>query len=203
MHRWKPLAAMLPPLSAAAATLAQAPTAPPPGPIAMDRVETRGDGRLTVVSPAFAAGGPIPRRYTKYDDNVSPPLAWRGAPARTQAYALIVDDPDGRIKPVTHWLVWNIATPGLPEGVAIGPETPPPVAARQGTTTMRVVGFSGPHPPIGDLPHHYHFQVFALDTTLSAPAGADREAVLAQMKGHVLARGELVGVFGQTAPPTP
>ena len=106
---------------------------------------------------------------------------------------------------MTHWLVWNIATTSLPEGVAAGPDLPPPASGRQGQTTtmIRVVGFSGPRPPIGDPPHHFHFQVFALDAALPAPAGADRETVLAEMKGHVLARGELVGLYGQAAPPTP
>jgi phosphatidylethanolamine-binding protein (PEBP) family uncharacterized protein len=35
----------------------------------------------------------------------------------------------------------------------------------------------------------------ALDTVLKLDPGADREAVLAAMNGHVLARGEVVGTF--------
>jgi hypothetical protein len=41
-------------------------------------------------------------------------------------------------------------------------------------------------PPHGDPPHHYHFQVFALDAPLALRAGADRGA---------LAAGEVVGTF--------
>jgi phosphatidylethanolamine-binding protein (PEBP) family uncharacterized protein len=52
---------------------------------------------------------------------------------------------------------------------------------------------------VGDPPHHYHFQVFALDTTLELPDGFNRHALLKAMQGHVLAEGELIGQF--QAPP--
>jgi phosphatidylethanolamine-binding protein (PEBP) family uncharacterized protein len=41
--------------------------------------------------------------------------------------------------------------------------------------------------------HRYHFQVFALDRMIDLDAGAGRGALLEQMRGHVLAWGELVG----------
>jgi Raf kinase inhibitor-like YbhB/YbcL family protein len=176
--------------------------APPPGPIAMERVETRGAGTLSVTSPAFANGATLPRKYTKYYDNISPPLGWTGAPAATRAYALIVDDPDAKLKPVTHWTIWNMTAAGLPEGVPMGAQTPPPIGAVQGATTMRTSGYTGPHPPLGDPPHHYHFQVFALDAPLAAAGRADRETLLKAMAGHVLARGELVGLYGQATAPS-
>lgn len=199
------LAAMLAMSAGAGAQMPTPPPAPPPGPIAMERDETMAAARLTVSSPAFADDALIPPHYSRYGDNISPPLAWQGAPARTRTYALIVDDPDGKLKPVTHWTMWNIRADQLPEGVPNGPATPPlagrrhatPVAAVQGATTMRTTGYAGPHPPLGDPPHHYHFQVFALDAALSIAPGADREALLGAMRGHVLARGEVVGRYGQ------
>ena len=60
------------------------------------------------------------------------------------------------------------------------------------------IGYRGPRPPAGDPPHSYHVQMFALDVVLSLPlTGADRDQILAAMKGHVLARGELVGLFAR------
>jgi phosphatidylethanolamine-binding protein (PEBP) family uncharacterized protein len=59
--------------------------------------------------------------------------------------------------------------------------------------SVGAVGYRGPRPPAGDPPHHYHVQVFALDRLLELPAGSNRDEVLAAMKGHVRARGELVG----------
>jgi phosphatidylethanolamine-binding protein (PEBP) family uncharacterized protein len=52
-----------------------------------------------------------------------------------------------------------------------------------------------PRPP-GSRPHRYHFQ-FALGDALTLPAGADREALLAAMNGHVLTKADLVGLFGK------
>ena len=189
------LAAML-----AGAATAQTVSSPPPGPIAIERPETQGAGRLTVTSSAFADGATIPQRYSRYYDNVSPPLAWRGAPHTAKSYVVIVDDPDASLKPVNHWSIWNLTRTSLPEHVATDPQLVGPVTAIQGTTTMRHPGYAGPHPPVGDPPHHYHFQVFALDAPLAIAPAADREPLLAAMNGHVVARGELIGLSGQTAP---
>ena len=42
--------------------------------------------------------------------------------------------------------------------------------------------------------YHYHFEVFALDTTLSLkPEKATHNAVADAMKGHVFAEGEAIG----------
>jgi phosphatidylethanolamine-binding protein (PEBP) family uncharacterized protein len=41
---------------------------------------------LELSSPAFAAGGNIPRRFTCDGDDVPPPLTWTGAPAGTHRY---------------------------------------------------------------------------------------------------------------------
>ncbi len=43
--------------------------------------------------------------------------------------------------------------------------------------------------------HHYHFYLFALDSTLNPGDEADAAAVESAMKGHVLATAELVGTF--------
>jgi Raf kinase inhibitor-like YbhB/YbcL family protein len=67
----------------------------------------------------------------------------------------------------------------------------------QGRNSRGQVGYMGPRPPAGDPAHHYHFQVFALDTMLSLPPGAERDAVVTAMNGHVLARGETVGTFAK------
>ncbi len=58
-------------------------------------------------------------------------------------------------------------------------------------------GYDGPCPPWNDeRPHHYHFTVYALDIPkLQLAAGFDAAQALQAMKGHVLARGEAVGVY--------
>jgi Raf kinase inhibitor-like YbhB/YbcL family protein len=69
-------------------------------------------------SSAFAAGQPIPRRYSCAGEDLSPPLAWRAVPADAVSLALIVDDPDAPGRTFTHWLAWGINPDagGLGEG---------------------------------------------------------------------------------------
>ena len=40
--------------------------------------------RLTVTSPTMKAGEPIPKQHTADGKNISPALAWTGAPATTK-----------------------------------------------------------------------------------------------------------------------
>ena len=163
--------------------------------LAVDRAETRAaPATLQVSSPAFTAGDAIPLRHSAYGEGVSPPLAWANLPDGTVSLALMMEDPDASsARPYVHWLAWNIepAAAGLPEGVAA--DAPGLV---QGRNNRRTNGYFGPRPP-GPSPHHYHFQLFALDTRLDLPAGANREALLAAMNGHVLAKGDLIGLFAR------
>jgi Raf kinase inhibitor-like YbhB/YbcL family protein len=162
--------------------------------LATARAETRAEASFTVSSPAFAASAAIPLRHSAYGNGVSPELRWSGLPEGTRSLALMMEDPDATsARPFVHWLAWNIdpASGGLPEGVA-----PNATGFVQGRNNRRSNGYFGPRPP-GSRPHHYHFQLFALDTRLDLAAGADREALLAAMNGHVLARGDLIGLFGK------
>lgn len=145
---------------------------------------------ISVTSPAFKIGAPIPARYTCGGDDVSPPLVWTGVPSAAKSLALTVIDPDAPGRPFTHWVVFNIpqATSELHEG---GPLPPGSV---EGANDFGGTGYRGPCPPPGS-PHHYHFKVYGLDATLGLRAGASEQAFEGAIKGHVLARGELVGTF--------
>src|SRR5271170_7202148 len=65
-------------------------------------------GKLTVTSTAFEAGQPIPAKYSCQGENVSPPLKWDGAPAKTKSFALICDDPDAPGGTWVHWVIYNL-----------------------------------------------------------------------------------------------
>jgi Raf kinase inhibitor-like YbhB/YbcL family protein len=151
----------------------------------------KGKGTLAVSSPRIAAGGAIPDVYSAYGPSVSPPLGWSKGPAGTRGYALIIEDPDAPMPtPFVHWMVWN-----LPAGVTSLAEGAPPAGARQGKLMfVGKTGYMGPRPPAGG-PHHYHFQVFALDRMLDLADGAERPQLAGAMKGHVLASGELIATF--------
>jgi Raf kinase inhibitor-like YbhB/YbcL family protein len=140
--------------------------------------------RMTVSSPAFTEGDAIPARHTCDADDVSPPLAWSGAPAETAAFAIIVDDPDAN--GWVHWLGADIPAEamGLQEGSP---------ASTEGLNDFGRSGWGGPCPPSGT--HRYAFEVFALSEPLGLSAGFDADALRAAMEGKVLASGRLTGTY--------
>ena len=153
---------------------------------------------IIVSSGAFAAGQPIPTKYSGEGQDISPPLSWSGVPAETKEIVLICDDPDAPTpQPWVHWVIYKI--PGdvtaLEENVAKSPQPAVPAGTLQGRNSWPKVGYGGPMPPVGHGMHHYYFKVYALDAPLDLPAGQDKAAVLAAMKGHILAEGELIGTY--------
>ena len=186
--------------------------APPAGPMRQQAAQgtnvplalarTQGGGKLAVNSPAFAGNAMLAVKYSEYADGVSPPLSWSKVEG-AKSYAIIMEDPDAPQKPFVHWLAWNIpaTVTSLPEGLQEQPRLTEPEGVLQGRTTRGSTGYYGPRPPVGDPAHHYHFQVFALDTVLALPFGADRDQLLNAMHGHVLAKGELVGRYRQQQAP--
>lgn len=145
---------------------------------------------IRISSPAFEAGGTIPRRHTGEGEDLSPPLEWSGVPEETRELALICDDPDAPMpEPFVHWVVYKIPADksGLPEGSAQG--------ALEGRNSFGNMGYGGPMPPEGHGTHHYHFKVYALGTQLDLAPGLSKEHLLAAMEDHVLEEGELIGTY--------
>lgn len=151
-------------------------------------------------SSAFAANGPIPARHTCDGPDLSPPLAWSGAPPGTESFALIVDDPDAPDPAApkrvwVHWLRYNIpaGATGLAEGAGNREATGEGEHAR---TDADRPGYHGPCPPIGR--HRYYFRLAALDTVLPPLGPRARRADLERaMDGHVLATAVLMGTYAR------
>jgi Raf kinase inhibitor-like YbhB/YbcL family protein len=148
----------------------------------------RAGGSMTISSPAFDSGQPIPAKHALASGNLSPELELEGVPANAKSFVLIVDDPDAPAGLWTHWLVWNVpaATTSISEG-----KLPPD--AREGENSFGHVRYDGPAPPSGT--HRYYFHIYALDTKLSLPAGASRAALMEAIHGHVLGTGEFFGTY--------
>ncbi len=151
------------------------------------------DASFVLTSSAFAPGEPIPRKYTCDDADHSPPLSWAGAPAATESFALIMDDPDAPVGTWVHWVIFNIpaTTSSLPE--AVPPQPTLAGGTIQGTNSWRRIGYGGPCPPSGQ--HRYFFKLYALDTSLELDSKATKSEVLSAMEGHILAQTELMGVY--------
>ena len=69
-----------------------------------------------------------------------------------------------------------------------------PAGSVQGMNDMGRQGYGGPCPPEGK-PHHYHFTVYALDSTINLTGKRDGRMLADALGGHILAQGELVGLY--------
>ena len=151
---------------------------------------------LKMTTSGFAPGGTIPAEFTCDGSDVSPALAWSGAPAGTQSFALIVDDPDAPRGTWVHWVLYDVPPTErhLDEGVPSAGTLPS--GGRQGLNDFGNIGYGGPCPPPGPA-HRYCFRLYALDRKLGLQSGATRAAVDRGMRGHVLASAELVGRYSR------
>jgi Raf kinase inhibitor-like YbhB/YbcL family protein len=160
-----------------------------------DNPSTKGVAmKIQISSTAFSDGQPIPTKFTCDGSDVSPALAWSGAPAGTKSFALIADDPDAPVGTWVHWVIYDLpaGTGSLPEGVAKSQIISGNV--KQGLNDFKRIGYGGPCPPPGK-PHRYFFKLYALDTMLDLKPGATKADLLNSMEGHVLAQGQLMGTY--------
>ncbi len=152
--------------------------------------EVKKQSMIKITSPAFHQEEMIPPQYTCVGKDINPPLHIEDVPASAKSLALIVDDPDAPMGIWYHWLVWNID----PKTKEI-PENSVPPHGVQGKNDFGKTKYGGPCPPFGT--HRYYYRVFALDTQLHLPPGADKEAVKRALAGHVIDEGELMGKFSK------
>jgi len=149
-----------------------------------------------IVSTAFSAGGAIPQKFTCDGPDDSPQLTWTDPPAKTQSFAIIMDDPDAPVGTWVHWVIYDLPANAreLAEGVAKQEQLLS--GARQGRNDFGKIGYGGPCPPAGK-PHRYFFKLYALDAKLGLKAGAKKSDVERAMQGHILALAELIGRYGR------
>ncbi|MEP6834809.1 MAG: YbhB/YbcL family Raf kinase inhibitor-like protein [Gemmatimonas sp.] len=193
-------------LASVVPSMLSAQAAPPPATevgaagLAMANIPAKAGAKLTVTTPAFKPGGDIPFENTQYKGNSFPGLSWSAGPTGTKTYAIIMQDGDGARngEPFLHWTMFNVAPattnlePGvstLPTGAQFGPNY-------KGTNQP----YLGPRTPAGPK-HRYHLQVFALDASLTLDPTVTYAALIAAMKDHVLASGEVIGLGQQMVTP--
>ena len=158
--------------------------------LASQKLELGNLTSIVVTSDAFANGNLLPLSATADGEGTPPHLDWLGVPANARSVALVVEDPDAPFpRPFVHWLVYDldpmVGTIDIRHGIP----------GREGKNSMMKVGFTPAAPPPGHGLHRYYFQVFALDKVLGLEEGAGRSALLAAMRGHVVAWGQLVGTY--------
>lgn len=144
----------------------------------------------------------IPAQYTcGVAEAASPAVQWSDAPQGAASFALIFHDSDAApakgVQDVTHWILWNIPAAAVQLAAGMQPGTSPDGIV-QGKNIRGVNGYQPPCPPAGARPHHYIFELYALDAKLDLPAGASRADLLKAMDGHVLGKASVLGIFGRS-----
>ena len=142
--------------------------------------------RLTVTSPDFPAGGPIPARFSCDGAKARPALRFAGVPAGAAELALIVVDPDAG--GFVHWTVYGMA----PDTRTLGASGLPP-GAREGENSTGATGWTPPCPPSGT--HRYEFRLYSLERGSGLDAGAKPDDVIAAVRKSAGATGLLVGRY--------
>jgi len=162
--------------------------------------------KLTVTTPAFKNGEQIPFENTQYRTNTFPGLTWSKGPAGTRSYAIIMQDSTLILRgaPILHWTMFNIPASVTKLDPGMAPAGNPAGSAYGPNYMGAAKPYTGPRTPPGPG-DDYHFEVFALDTTVPAEASSDYAALTKAMEGHVLASGEVVGhgIADPNAPPPP
>jgi Raf kinase inhibitor-like YbhB/YbcL family protein len=178
-----------------------------------------------VILGAYAYCVPAKLGHTEGGPNRSPEIGWSKGPAGTRSYALIVVDTDVptvftnanregttipasmKRRPFYQWVLVDIppSVTKLPEDAGSkDPAAKPAGPSKWGIEGLNDYGggrgaYDGPCPPWNDtIVHHYHFQIYALNVgRLSLPARFMGPDAVKAIQGHVLARGEIVGVYTQ------
>ncbi|MGD1212418.1 MAG: YbhB/YbcL family Raf kinase inhibitor-like protein [Candidatus Acidiferrales bacterium] len=168
---------------------------------------------LKLTTPAFTDGGTIPIKYTcsattpppsgpmQISLGVSPLLQWTNVPKGTASFVLILHDADAHIAKafddIPHWVVFNIPGDATQLAEGVPPDAPLANGTMQGNNMMRRAAYQGPCAPPGGAPHHYTFELYALDTKLDLPQGASRADIEKAMDGHVLSATVYIGLFSR------
>lgn len=153
---------------------------------ATPRVHLAGGFHLS--SPAFRAGGSIPRLYTCDGRGTSLPLRWSGVPRETKELVLVMRDPDASGGAFVHWAVAGIAptTTGFPAAGVSGQVIP-------GRSSAGSLGYTPPCPPRGDKAHHYVLTLAALASSSGLRPGFTAD----QLHTRALGLATLIGTYAR------
>jgi len=140
---------------------------------------------MKLTSSEFKNTEMIPKKFTCEGDDINPTLIIEDIPAGTKSMALIVDDPDAPRGTWVHWVVYDI-----PIVNRINEDSIP---GKQGMNDFGKKDYGGPCPPSGT--HRYFFKIYALDKELGLSGRVDKAVLENAMKGHIVDKAELIGVY--------
>jgi hypothetical protein len=142
---------------------------------------------LEITSRDFKHTQPIPSIHTCDGKDLSPHLAWSGAPEGTKSFALSCIDPDAPMGNFIHWLIYNI-----PSTVSeISQAGPLPAGAKEVANDFGKKPYGGPCPPSGT--HRYFFTIYALK--VGDLGNVSKKDFLKKVKENQLASAEIIGLY--------
>lgn len=146
---------------------------------------------FTLTTNAFLDTGALPVLYTCDGKDISPQLTWSNPPAKTQSFAMIIDDKDAPNGIFYHWVLFNLPsdTKELAEGI-----TQFPSGTVIGQNSWNKDQYNGPCPPKGSI-HTYWITLYALDTKLDLPTTTDGKSLEEAVKNHTLSTAKLSMVY--------
>jgi len=150
--------------------------------------------RLALQSSQVDSGEVIARECTCDGGNLSPNLRWFNVPAGTRSLAIVMDEPGTPEGLFTHWLLYDISpyVAEIPPGRPLGETIEEGV---QGMNDFGELGYTGPCPPAGEE-RRYYIRLYALDCEPKLGPGADRNALMRAMQGHIIEQTELIARYG-------
>ncbi|MDB6058866.1 MAG: hypothetical protein JWO95_2710 [Verrucomicrobiales bacterium] len=144
-------------------------------------------GSFLLTSSAVTNGGALPQEFNGDGAGISPPVEWKGAPAGTKSFVVVMDHlaPGNEMK--CYWTMWDIpaTTTNLPKNVRnIG---------RLGGSFRGRIGYEPPHSQGPGL-KTYTIHVYAVSATpqfAQSPSAVTRDDLLNAIKDTVLDSAEL------------
>jgi len=153
-------------------------------------VAAEGAPSFPLSSAAFQSGTTIPTRFTCDGPDVSPPMAWSGAP-KTDRLIVVVNDTSASGGLFVHWIA------DLPAGSVRLAEGRLPPGSVQGTNSFGHRRYEGPCPPHGDPLHHYTFSVYAVPSGRTPSPTIPPADALKKIAPKSVGIGRMFGTYGR------
>ena len=148
-------------------------------------------GIFKLTSPAVEDNGPLPKEYTGDGPGATLPLEWKGAPAGTKSFALVMDHLAKGPEMKCYWIMWDIppSVTSLPRNVqGVG---------KFGATWKRGETYIAPHSQGGSA-KTYTLHIYALTKVPQfnqPPEQVTREVLLAAIKDSIIDSADLDVIY--------
>lgn len=152
-------------------------------------------GGFVLGSPEVAAGGTLPKDFTGDGESATLPLEWKGVPAGTKSFAVIMHHiPGPGSTPKWYWVLYDI--PATARGLQRNAQN---IGTLGNNSINDRVGYAPPRSK-GPGPKTYIYTVYALSSPPEIhvpPAQVSRDVLLDAIKDRTLASAELQVVYSR------